>query len=145
MNIKEEISVQNRLDTANELPKRFTEMKLQCTIAPDIFQCDYPSPGPRIASCTQHSRLSKVTCHQECSAQPVICCPVRSSTLGPHQNRPWTSNNATGISRMRLDPGRMGMEIVVYSMQCVVHEKSSDIESHWRVITFPRRGSNFIE
>ncbi|GBN15480.1 hypothetical protein AVEN_238510-1 [Araneus ventricosus] len=92
-------------------------MKLQCTITSDIFQCDHPFPRPHIASCTQHSRQPKVACHQECSAKSVICCPLRSSTSGPHQDRPQTSNNPTGKSRMRLDPRRMDMENVVYRME----------------------------
>ncbi|GBM19727.1 hypothetical protein AVEN_880-1 [Araneus ventricosus] len=34
-----------------------------------------------------------------------------------------TLDYKTGKSRMRLDPGRMGMENVVYRMLCVVQEK----------------------
>ncbi|GBM25987.1 hypothetical protein AVEN_223121-1 [Araneus ventricosus] len=74
MKNKEEISLQNRFNTENELPQRVTEMKLQCTTAPDLFQCDHPPRGPHIAFCTKHSRWPKVTCHQEYSAQSVICC-----------------------------------------------------------------------
>ncbi|GBN54955.1 hypothetical protein AVEN_19998-1 [Araneus ventricosus] len=128
MNNEEEISAQNRINKATELPQRVTELKLQCIIAPDIFQCDRPSPGPLIASCTQHSRRPKVTCHQECSAQSEICCPLRSSTSGPHQNKPRISNNPTGKSRMRLDPWTMDMGNVVYRTKCVVHEKGGHIE-----------------
>ncbi|GBN95995.1 hypothetical protein AVEN_173536-1 [Araneus ventricosus] len=87
MKDKEEISVQNRFNTANGLPQKVREMKLLFTIASDLFQCDHPSRGPHTAFCTQHSRRPKVTCHQECSAQSVICCPLRSSTSGPHQDR----------------------------------------------------------
>ncbi|GBL87443.1 hypothetical protein AVEN_118379-1 [Araneus ventricosus] len=94
--------------------------------APDLFQCDHPFRRQHIAFSTQHSRWSKVTCHQECLAQSVICCPLRSSTSGPHQDS--TSNNLTGKCRMRLDPGIMDMENVVYRMQCVVHEKGGHIE-----------------
>ncbi|GBN98544.1 hypothetical protein AVEN_125546-1 [Araneus ventricosus] len=103
-------------------------MKLQCILAPDLFQCGHPSRGPHIAFCTQHSRRPKVTCHKECSAQSVTCCPLRSSTSGPQQERPKTSNNPTGKSRMRLDPEKMDMENVVYRIQCVVHEKGGHIE-----------------
>ncbi|GBN29969.1 hypothetical protein AVEN_45416-1 [Araneus ventricosus] len=123
-----QISVQNRFNTANELPQRVTEMKLQCTIATDLCQCDHPSRGPHIAFCSQHFRGPKVTCPQECLAQSVICCPLRSSTSGTHQDRPSTSNNSTGKSRMVLDPGRMDMENVVYRMQCVTHKKGGHIE-----------------
>ncbi|GBN02827.1 hypothetical protein AVEN_216787-1 [Araneus ventricosus] len=83
MNNKEEISVQNRFNTANELPQRFSQMKLQCTIAPDIFQCDHRPRGPHIAFCTQYSRRPKVTCPQECSAQSVLCCPVGHQCRDP--------------------------------------------------------------
>ncbi|GBM01426.1 hypothetical protein AVEN_236241-1 [Araneus ventricosus] len=58
--------------------------------APYLFQCDHPSRGPHIASCTQHSRRLKVTCHQKCSAQPIKCCPLRSSRSESHQDRSWT-------------------------------------------------------
>ncbi|GBN59498.1 hypothetical protein AVEN_106544-1 [Araneus ventricosus] len=88
MNDKEEVSVQNRFYKENELPQMDTEMKLQCTVAPELFQSNHPSSGPRIASCTQHSRRPKVTCHQECSKQSLICCPLRSSTSGSQQDRP---------------------------------------------------------
>ncbi|GBO26214.1 hypothetical protein AVEN_159817-1 [Araneus ventricosus] len=37
------------------------------------------------------------------------CCPLKSSTSGSHQDRP--SNNPTGKSGMRLDPGRVDMEM----------------------------------
>ncbi|GBM15392.1 hypothetical protein AVEN_199649-1 [Araneus ventricosus] len=93
----------------------YPKMKLKCGHAQDLFQCDHFSRGPHIQSCTQHSPWSKVTCHKECSAQPVIYFPLRSSTSGLHQDRPGTSNNPTGKSRMRLDSGRMGMENVLYT------------------------------
>ncbi|GBL83039.1 hypothetical protein AVEN_165273-1 [Araneus ventricosus] len=47
-----------------------------------------------------------------------------------NNNRPWTSNKPTGKRRMMLDSGRMDMKPVVYTMQCVAHEKSGDNESH---------------
>ncbi|GBM49389.1 hypothetical protein AVEN_32518-1 [Araneus ventricosus] len=109
MNAKEEISIQNCFNIPNELPKRVIEMKLQCTISPHLFQCDHPSRAPNFASCTQHSRRPKVTCHQEWSAQYVICRQRRD----PHQDRPQASNNPTGKRRMWLDPRRMVMENVV--------------------------------
>ncbi|GBM55088.1 hypothetical protein AVEN_55972-1 [Araneus ventricosus] len=83
MNNKEEISVQNRFHTANELPQIVTEIKLQCTIAPDLVQYDHPSRGPHIASCTQHSRRPKVTCHHECSVHPIIGCPLDRQRQDP--------------------------------------------------------------
>ncbi|GBN12542.1 hypothetical protein AVEN_166309-1 [Araneus ventricosus] len=127
MNNKGEISVQYLFNTANELPQRVTEMKLLCTIAPDIFQCDHPFPGPNITSCTQHSRRPKVTCLQEFSAQSVICCPLRSSSSRPHQDRPLTSHNPTE-KKAHGHPRSMDMETVVHRMQCVFHEKSDHIE-----------------
>ncbi|GBO35672.1 hypothetical protein AVEN_171732-1 [Araneus ventricosus] len=65
----------------------------------DLFQFDHPSRGPYIASCTQHPQRPNVICHQECSAQPVICCPLKS---GLHQDRTWISNNPTGKSHIRV-------------------------------------------
>ncbi|GBL95638.1 hypothetical protein AVEN_24840-1 [Araneus ventricosus] len=50
------------------------------------------------------------------------------SRSGPHQDRPWTANNPTGKSHMRLDTERMDMENVVYRMQCVVYEKGDHVE-----------------
>ncbi|GBM18832.1 hypothetical protein AVEN_203108-1 [Araneus ventricosus] len=72
--------------------------------------------------------MAESNVHQKWSAQTVICCPSRSLTSRPHQGRPWTSNNPTGKSRMRLDPRRMDMENVVCMMQCVVNEKGDNIE-----------------
>ncbi|GBM11126.1 hypothetical protein AVEN_171035-1 [Araneus ventricosus] len=77
---------------------------------------------------TQHSRQPKVTCHQECSAQSLICCPLSSSTSGSRQERPLTSNNPTEKNRKRLDPEKMDMENVLYRMQCVVPEKGDHIK-----------------
>ncbi|GBO43442.1 hypothetical protein AVEN_61351-1 [Araneus ventricosus] len=59
MNKKEEISVQSCFNTANELHQGVTEMELQCTITPDLFQCDHPSRGQHIASCTQSFSTAK--------------------------------------------------------------------------------------
>ncbi|GBM06040.1 hypothetical protein AVEN_49424-1 [Araneus ventricosus] len=50
--------------------------------------------------------------------------------LEPHEDRPWTSNNSTGKNSVRLEPGRMDMENVVYRMQCVVHEKVTLKDHH---------------
>ncbi|GBN87847.1 hypothetical protein AVEN_196577-1 [Araneus ventricosus] len=70
MNSKEEIKVQNRSNTANELPQRVTEIKLQLTIVlysikllprrghVMTLQCDHSSRGPHIASCKQNSPCS---------------------------------------------------------------------------------------
>ncbi|GBN87608.1 hypothetical protein AVEN_104966-1 [Araneus ventricosus] len=43
----------------NELHQSVTEWKLQCTLEPDLFQCDHPSRGPHIASCTQSFSTAK--------------------------------------------------------------------------------------
>ncbi|GBM45855.1 hypothetical protein AVEN_87216-1 [Araneus ventricosus] len=94
----------------------------------DIFQCDHPSGGPHIASCTQHSRRPKVTCHQESSAESVICCPLRSSTSGPRQDR----------LKLQITPQEKN---VVYRLQCVVHKECDHTEGSSHAL----RGSNFIE
>ncbi|GBO42224.1 hypothetical protein AVEN_221022-1, partial [Araneus ventricosus] len=57
------------------------------------------------------------------------------STSGPRQDRPWTSNNPTGKSRIRLDSGRMAMENEMYRTRCVVHEKVSHIEVSSHAVT----------
>ncbi|GBN02029.1 hypothetical protein AVEN_152729-1 [Araneus ventricosus] len=87
-----------------------------------------------------YSRRPSVTCHKECSAQPLIYYLLTFSMSGLHKDRHWTSNNPTGKSNMCLDPRRMDIENIVYRMRYVVHEKGDPIERG----LCPRRGSAFI-
>ncbi|GBL72906.1 hypothetical protein AVEN_128094-1 [Araneus ventricosus] len=137
MNNKEEISMRNRFNTANEVPQRVTEMKLQCTIVlysikllPHrghvvTLQCDHPSRGPHIASCIQHSP-----------------CPFSADLTsfdfflwGYLKSKVYLDGvpSLTTLLRTVLSiPGDMllsTVENVVYRMQCVVQEKGDHIES----------------
>ncbi|GBL97919.1 hypothetical protein AVEN_127023-1 [Araneus ventricosus] len=105
-------------------------MELQCTIAPDLFQCDHPSCGPHIAFCTQHSRRPKITCHQESQHSPqyvVLYGRQRRDNTKIDIGLQITPQEKVRCS-VRLDPGGMDMENVVYRMQCVVHKKDGLIE-----------------
>ncbi|GBO14278.1 hypothetical protein AVEN_195235-1 [Araneus ventricosus] len=78
--------------------------------------------------CILYTTFLDAICHPEFLAQSVLCYPFGSSMSRPHRDRTWTSNNPRGKSQMRLDPGKMGMENVMYRMQCVVQEKGEDTE-----------------
>ncbi|GBN66697.1 hypothetical protein AVEN_225118-1 [Araneus ventricosus] len=56
----------------------------------------------------------------------MLCLAVDNVVY--HQDRPLTSNNPTGKSRMGLDLARMDMENAVNRMQCVVYENGGHIE-----------------
>ncbi|GBO40197.1 hypothetical protein AVEN_213500-1 [Araneus ventricosus] len=60
---------------------------------------------------------------------PLICYPIRSSTSGSFQNRPWTSNIPTGKDTMRLDPGKWTWRLVStgYNMRFI---RRVDILNH---------------
>ncbi|GBM14535.1 hypothetical protein AVEN_101174-1 [Araneus ventricosus] len=71
MKDEEEISVHNRFNTANKLPKRVTEMNLLCTIALDLFQCGHPSREP-------HSILYAAFSTAESNVSPGMLSTVRN-------------------------------------------------------------------
>ncbi|GBM04100.1 hypothetical protein AVEN_247967-1 [Araneus ventricosus] len=77
MKNKEEVSVQNRFHAANALPQRVTEMKLRCTITPDLFQCDQPF------SWTAHCILYTTFSTAKCNVSPGMVSMVSNLVLAP--------------------------------------------------------------
>ncbi|GBL84112.1 hypothetical protein AVEN_118533-1 [Araneus ventricosus] len=140
MNNKKEISVQARFNTANELPQRVTEMKLQCTIVfysikslsrrghVMILQCDHHSRGPHTASCKQHSPCPFSPDLTSCDFFPWGYLKIKVyhgwfTTL--------TSLKDNKLRTVLSVPGDMllsAVENVVCRMQCVVHEKDGHSE-----------------
>ncbi|GBN90482.1 hypothetical protein AVEN_128259-1 [Araneus ventricosus] len=137
MNNKEEISVQHLFNTANERLQKVLEMLFQSTTALhstkpflgegiDLFQCNQLSREPHTTSCSQHSRRPNVTFHQECSAQPMKLCLLRSSnSRPPHQDIPWTSNNPTRKTQIQVRCGENGHE------KCCVQDEMCGPREGW--------------
>ncbi|GBL77115.1 hypothetical protein AVEN_12756-1 [Araneus ventricosus] len=138
MNNKEEISVQNRFNNANELPQRVTEMKLPCIIflysiklLPRhvmTLQCDHSSRGPHTTSCKQHSPCPFFPDLTTCDF--FLWGYLKSKVyLG---GVPTLTTLKDNILRTLLSiPGDTlfsAVENVVYIMQCVVHEKGGHTE-----------------
>ncbi|GBM11639.1 hypothetical protein AVEN_16951-1 [Araneus ventricosus] len=140
MNNKEEISVQIRFNTANELPQKVTEMKLQCTIflysiklLPPrghvmTLQCDHPSRGPQIASCAQHSSCPSSADLTSCYFFLWGYLKSKVYLVGVPTLKTLKDNILRTVLRI---PGDMLLSAVkndVYRMECVVEKKGGHIE-----------------
>ncbi|GBN16588.1 hypothetical protein AVEN_9530-1 [Araneus ventricosus] len=140
MNNEEEISVQNRFITANELPQRVTEIQWQCAIFlysikllhrrghVMTLQSDHPSRGPHIASCKQHSPCpfsTDLTSYDfflwgYMKSKVYLCGVPTLTTL--------KDNILRAVLSIPGDMLLLAVENVVYRKQCVVHEKGGHTE-----------------
>ncbi|GBN39782.1 hypothetical protein AVEN_217713-1 [Araneus ventricosus] len=136
MTSKEEISVQNRFNTANELPQRVTEMKLQYTIVLYSIKL-LPRRGRVMNLKCDHTSL--VTCkqHSPCPFFPdltpydfflwgylksKVCLGGVPTLTTIKDSMLWT------VLSIPDDTLLSAVENVVYRMQCVVHEKGGHTE-----------------
>ncbi|GBO30878.1 hypothetical protein AVEN_163431-1 [Araneus ventricosus] len=140
MKNREEISVRNRFNTANELPQKVTEMKLQCTIVlysikllprrghVMALQCDHPSRGPYIASCEQHSPCPFSPDLTSCDFFLWGCLKSKVYLGGVPTLTTLKDNILRTVLSIPSDTLLSAIENVVYRMQCVVHEEGGHSE-----------------